>query len=75
LFAKSASGVLRFVLGLATGIGGTNFLLSIGGALIVASFALLLEATLLFRIPFSVGVFILAFVAASRFLGWLTSRR
>lgn len=75
LLGKTGSGVLRFVLGLATGIGGTNLLLSTGGALIIASFALLLEAPLLFRIPFSIGAFLLAFVAVSRLLGWLASRR
>jgi len=48
VFGKIGSGSLRLVLGLATGMGGTRLLLSIGGALMIASFTFLLEAPLLF---------------------------
>ena len=71
---KAGSGFLRFVLALATGMGATRFLLSIGSAFIIASFCFLLEAPLLFRIPFFIGVFIVALVGTSRVLGWLSIR-
>ena len=71
---KAGSGFLRFVLAVATGMGATRLLLSIGSAFIVASFCFLLEAPLLFRIPFFIGVFILAFVGTSRLLGRLSIR-
>jgi hypothetical protein len=34
----------------------------------------LLEGPLLFHVPFFIGVFVLAFVAASRLLKWLSIR-
>ena len=71
---KAGSGFLRFVLALATGMGATRLLLSIGSAFLIASFCFLLEALLLFRIPFFIGVFILAFVGISRLLGRLAIR-
>ena len=71
---KAGSGFLRFVLAVATGMEATRWLLSIGSAFIVASFCFLLEAPLLFRIPFFIGVFILAFVGTSRLLGRLSIR-
>ena len=73
-FGKVGSGVLRFVLALATGMGATRFLLSLGSAFIIASFTLLIEAPLLFRIPFFIGVFIIAFVGANRLLDRLSIR-
>jgi hypothetical protein len=74
VFGKLGSGSLRLVLGLATGMGGTRLLLSIGGALMIASFTFVLEAPLLFLVPFFVGTFIIAFVATSRLLRWLSLR-
>ena len=71
---KAGSGFLRFVLAVATGMGATRLLLSIGSAFISASFCFLLEEPLLFRIPFFIGVFILAFVGTGRLLGWLPIR-
>ena len=71
---KAGSGFLRFVLALATGMGATRLLLSIGSAFIIASFCFLLEAPLLFRVPFFIGVFIVALVGTSRVLGWLSIR-
>jgi hypothetical protein len=71
---KAGSGFLRFVLALATGMGATRLLLSIGSAFIIASFCFLLEAPLLFRVPFFIGVLIVAFVGTSRVLGWLSIR-
>jgi hypothetical protein len=40
----------------------------------IASFTFLLEAPLLFHIPFFVGTFILAFVATSHLVRWLSVR-
>jgi len=74
VFGKPGSGSLRLVLGLATGMRGPHLLLSIGGALMIASFTFLLEAPLLFLVPFFVGTFIIAFVATSRLLRWLSLR-
>jgi hypothetical protein len=74
ILGKTGSGVLRFVLRLATGMGGTRLLLSIGSALVIASFVFLLEAPLLFRIPFFIGALVLAFVATSHLLRWLSVR-
>jgi hypothetical protein len=71
---KAGSGFLRFAVALATGMGATRLLLSIGNAFIIASFCFLLEAPLLFRVPFFIGIFILAFVGTSRLLGWLSIR-
>jgi hypothetical protein len=68
VLGKVVLGVLRFVLGLARGMGGTRLLLSTGSALMIASFTFLLEASLLFHIPFFIGAFIVVFVAASRLL-------
>jgi hypothetical protein len=73
-FGKAGSGVLRFVLALATGMGSTRLLLSLGSAFVIASFSFLLEAPLLFRIPFFIGVFILAFVGTSGLLDRLSIR-
>jgi hypothetical protein len=73
-FGKAGSGVLRFVLALATGMGATRLLLSLGSAFVIASFSFLIEAPLLFRIPFFVGVFILAFVGTGRLLDRLLIR-
>jgi hypothetical protein len=72
VLGKIGSGVLRFVLRLATGMGGTRLLLSIGSALMISSFTFLIEASLLFHVPFFIGLFILAFVATSHFLRWLS---
>jgi hypothetical protein len=55
-------------------MGGTHLLLSVGSALMIASFTFLLEAPLLFHIPFFIGTFILAFVATSHLLRWLSVR-
>jgi hypothetical protein len=66
---KFGSGVLRLVLGIVTGGGGTRFLLSIGGTLVIALFALVPNAFLLFRTPFFIAVPPLNFVAASRRYG------
>ena len=74
VFGKIGSGTLRLVLGLVTGMGGTRLLLSIGGALMIASFTFLLEAPLLFLMPFFVGTFIVTFVATSRLLKWMSVR-
>lgn len=70
----AGSGLLRFMLALATGMGATRLFLSLGSAFIIASFSFLLEAPLLFRIPFFIGAFLLAFVATSRLLGRLSIR-
>jgi hypothetical protein len=69
---KIASGLLRLLVGLATGMGATRLLVSIGGALMIASSVFLLEAPLLFRIPFFVGAFIVAFAGLGRLLRWLS---
>jgi len=74
VYGKLGPGSLHLVLGLATVMGGTRLLLSIGGALMIASFTFLLEALLLFLVPFFVGTFIVAFVATSRLLRWLSLR-
>jgi hypothetical protein len=74
VLGKLGAGPLRLFLGLATGMGGTRLLLSIGVALMIASFTFLLEAPLLFRIPFFIGMFIIAFVATSRLLDWFSLR-
>lgn len=71
---KVGSGVLRFGLALATGMGATRLLLSLGSAFVIASFIFLIEASLLFRVPFFIGVFILAFVATGRLLDRLSIR-
>ena len=74
ILGKVGSGIIRFVLGLATGMGGTRLLLSVGSALMIASFTFLLKAPLLFHIPFFGGTFILAFVATSHLVRWLSIR-
>jgi hypothetical protein len=74
VFGKIGPWILRLFLGLATGMGATRLLLSIGGALMMASFTFLLEAPLLFHVPFFIGAFIVAFVATSRLLKWLSVR-
>jgi hypothetical protein len=74
VFGKIGRGILKLTLGLATGMGATRFLLSVGGALMIASFTFLLEAPLLFRVPFFMGAFIVAFVATSHLLNWLSIR-
>jgi hypothetical protein len=66
LAGRIGSGVFCLVLEIVTGGGGTRFLLSIGATLMIASFALVPKASLLFRPPFFVARFIfLLFVAAS----------
>ncbi len=74
VLGKIGLGFLRLVLGLVKGMGGTRFFLSVGGALMIASFTFLLEAPLLFRVPFFVGAFMVAFVTISRLLRWLSIR-
>ncbi len=74
VLGKVVSGVLQLVVGLARGMGGNRLLLLIGSALMIASFTFLLEAPLLFHIPFFIGAFILAFVTTSRLLRWLSIR-
>jgi hypothetical protein len=74
VLGKAGSGFLRFILALVTGMGATRVLLSVGSALTIASFSFLLEGPLLFHVPFFIGVFVLAFVAASRLLKWLSIR-
>jgi hypothetical protein len=67
---KIGSGVLRLVFGIVTGRGGTRFLLLIA-TLVIASFALVSKASLLFRTPFFNARFILCcslIVAANRLL-------
>jgi hypothetical protein len=62
------SGASRVVIELAVAMGGTRLFLATGRAFIVAWFAFLLKAPLLFRITFFIGIFILAFIAASHLL-------
>jgi len=54
-FGKAGSGILRFFLALATGMGATRLLLSLGSAFVIASFSFLLDTPLLFRAPFFIG--------------------
>ncbi len=65
LAGKIDSGVLGLVLGIVTGGGGTRFLLSIGDTLMIASFALVPKASLLFRTTFFVARFILCCLSLS----------
>ena len=58
LAVRIGSGVFCLVLEIVTGGGGTRFLLSIGATLIIASFALVPEVSLLFRPAFFVARFI-----------------
>ncbi len=74
VLGKIGLGFLRLVLGLVKGMGDARFFLSVGGALMIASFTFLLEAPLLFRVPFFVGAFMVAFVAIGRLLRWLSIR-
>jgi hypothetical protein len=55
---KIGSGVLRLVLGIVTGRRGTRFLLSIA-TLLIASFALVSKASLLFPTPCFIARFVL----------------
>ena len=73
-FGKVGSGILRFVLALVSSMGITRLLLSLGTAFTIGAFSFLLEAPLLFRIPFFIGVFILSFVGTSRLLDRLSIR-
>jgi hypothetical protein len=61
------------IVGLALRMRSPRSLLPIGGALMVSSFAFLLEAPVLFRVTFFVGAFILAFVAFSYLLRWFSN--
>ena len=51
------------------------WLWSFGGAFFLSAFTLLLEAPLLFRIPFFIGSLVLSFAALSQGLAWFASRQ
>lgn len=56
-------------------VSGYVFLWSLAGAFLVSPLTFLLQAPLLFQIPFSVGLFLLSFAALSSILGAVSTRR
>ena len=75
VLGRAGALLFRPVIKLDVGAGAFRLSLSAGIALVVASFGLLVEAPLLFRVPFSVGVFFLSFVGAGLLLRWLWPAR